>query len=50
MSTEPDMATEDSSLNLTQLTVPRCPRNFRHAWPDETSHKITVLSIPHDTM
>jgi hypothetical protein len=50
VSMDPDMATVDSSLNLTLLTVAKCPRYFRTACPVDTSQRMTVLSIPQETI
>jgi hypothetical protein len=50
VSTLPEMATDESSLNFTQFTVPRWPRYFRKDWPVDTSHRIIVLSIPQETI
>jgi hypothetical protein len=50
LSCEPDTATVDSSLYRTQLTRAACPRSLRSGVPELTSHSITDLSCPHDTI
>jgi hypothetical protein len=50
LSCEPDTATVDSSLYRTQVTRAACPRSLRNGVPELTSHSITDLSCPHDTI
>lgn len=49
-STLPLTTTLESSLNLTQLTVAACPRNFLDARPDVTSQTMTILSMPQEAI